>query len=84
MERAGDAEDPRVHRLALLTNAPGLSTPVERRLERFGGKAAYIPLPADDRWRFVDWDDARLVRAASALECANRHLGDGDGDLVWE
>lgn len=36
MERAGDAEDPRVHRLALLTNAPGLSTPVERR-RRQGG-----------------------------------------------
>lgn len=84
MDRAGDAGDPRVHRLALLTNAPGLSTPVERRLEQFGGKAVYIPLPADDRWQSVDWDDAKLVRAASALECANRHLGDGDGNLVWE
>ncbi|WP_251159118.1 hypothetical protein [Caniella muris] len=84
MERPGDADDPRVRRRAILTNAPGLSDPVERRLEQFGGKAVYIDLPEGDRWQYVDWDDARLVRAASALECSRRCLGDGDGDWVWE
>lgn len=83
VEQPGDAGDPRVRRCALLTNAPGLETPVERRMESFGGEAVYISLPEGDRWRDVDWDDAKLVRAASALECASRYLGEDDGSWVW-
>ena len=82
LEQPGNQADPRARRCAMLTNAPGLEAPVERRLEQYGGEAVFIDLPEGDRWRNVDWDDDGLVRAASALECATGCLGEG-GDWIW-